>query len=824
MATLLTVIGFVLPAEAQIRMGGSKNQIDISYTNPKRYEIGGITISGTRFLDPATMKSITGLKEGDEIQIPGEKISNAIKKLWDQNILGDVEVNITKVDGNYIFLDFKVKERPRLSKFSFRGVRKGVADDLKEKIHLIRGRIVTDALVKNTQNVIKKFLSEKGYMNATVNVIQIQDSAVTNTVALRFEIDKKTKVKINRINFEGNTQYTDEALRKKFKETKQRRIWRVFKASRFRKDNYEKDKKSLIEYYNKQGFRDAVITSDTVYTHDSKSVNVDIKIDEGNRYYFRDIKWTGNYLYDSKTLDRVLGIGKGDIYNMETLNRKLEYNPSGMDISSLYMDDGYLFFHVEPVEVAVENDSIDIEMRITEGNQAIINKINVSGNTKTNDHVILREIRTLPGQKFSRSDLIRSQREISQLGYFDPEQIGMVPVPDPEKGTVDINYTVVERPSDQVELSGGWGGYYGFVGTLGLTFNNFSARNMTKLSEWTPLPGGDGQRLSLRMQANGQQYQSYSASFTEPWLGGKKPNSFTVALTHSKQTASATADLGVSGVTVSLGKRLKKPDDFFTLMNSLSLQRYYLHNYGLSGFTFNNGPCNVVSYTTTLARNSINNPTFPSSGSSVSLSVSLTPPYSLFRKNNNFANEADRFKLIEYYKTMFDATWYTPLAKNLVLSTRAHMGWIAAYNNKLGIGPFERFKMGGSGLSSINFIFGYDIVGLRGYNDNKIGPAIAGSTDVGAGTIYNKFVTDIRYAVSTNPAATIYVLTFLEGGNNWGSAREYNPFKIYRSGGVGARVFMPAFGLLGIDYGWPFDVLPGNDGAQFHFTIGQQIR
>ena len=824
-ALLLLVTGCLMGVQAQIKLGGNSGRIDLNYSSPKKYEIGGITVSGTRFLDPNTMKSITGLREGDEINIPGEKISNAIKKLWDQNILGDVEVNITKVEGNYIFLDFKVRERPRLSKFIFKGIRKGEADDLKEKIHLIRGRIVTDALVKNTQNIIKKFYNEKGFMNAAVNIVQIQDSAVTNTVVLRIDIEKKRKVKINSITFEGNEKFPDETLRKKMKETKERRFWRIFKASKFQRTNYEKDKKSVLEFYNKEGYRDAAFTADTVYKHDDKSVNVNLKIAEGSRYYFRNIKWTGNYLYDNKTLDNVLNIHRGDIYNIETLNRKLEYNPSGLDISSLYMDDGYLFFRVDPVEVAVENDSIDIEMRISEGSQAIISKVNVSGNTKTNDHVI-REIRTYPGQKFSRSDLIRSQREISQLGYFNPEAIGINPVPDPAAGTVDINYTVEERPSDQVELSGGWGGYYGFVGTLGLTFNNFSVRNVPKLSEWTPLPGGDGQRLSMRVQANGQQYQTYSISFTEPWLGGKKPTSFTVGLSHSVQNAT-TGNLQVTGINVNLGRRLKKPDDFFTLMNSVSLQRYYLTNYVISsGLNFNNGPATVLSLTSTLSRNSINNPTFPTAGSNISLSFALTPPYSLFRQSNDFATDADRYKYIEYYKTMFDATWYTPLAKNLALSTRTHMGFIGSYSPKIGVGPFERFKMGGAGLSGFNYILGYDIIGLRGYPDPGTSGNINPQDKFGAGTMYNKFVTELRYAISTNPAATIFMLTFLEAGNNWDNLLAYNPFNVYRSTGVGARVFMPAFGLIGIDYGIPFDGVNGNKktAGQFHFTIGQQIR
>lgn len=831
--TLVLIVGLSLSGSAQIRIGDTDAPlIDISYTQPKTYEIGGIAVTGVKFLDPNALINMAGLRIGDEIRIPSETISNAVRKLWETNILGDVQINVTRVEGKLVFLELNLKERPRLSGFQFKGVSKGERDDLREKINLVRGRQVTDALISQVKTSIRKFFVEKGFLNTTVNIKQDDDSSTRgSTVQLRIEVDKKERVKVNDIRFEGLRAYDELTLRRKMEETKERRWYRLFKVSKFIKANYEKDKKAILEFYNKEGYRDAEIVSDSVYAHDGKSVNITMKVDEGNKYYFRNINWVGNYLYDSKTLSSILGVNRGDVYNMETLERRLQYNPTGADISSLYMDDGYLFFSVDPVEVNVENDSIDIEMRVYEGSQAIINKVNISGNTKTNDHVILREIRTLPGQKFSRADLIRTQRELAQLGYFDPEQIGIQPVPDPNKGTVDINYTVVERPSDQIELSGGWGGFFGFVGTVGLTFNNFSLRKMGHFRNWSPLPSGDGQRVSLRVQANGPVFQTYSFSFTEPWLGGKRPQSLTVSISHSVQNSFAartTSFLRMTSASASLGRRLKWPDDYFTIINSLNVQHYTLNNfliYGNQQDGFQNGNSTAISLNTTISRNSVNNPTFPTNGSTISLSVSATPPYSLFRANNKFSNFNDRFALIEYHKWMFDASWFTPLAKNLVLSTRTHLGFLGSYNDDLGIGPFERFKLGGSGLSGFNFILGYDVISQRGYKDSQV---LTNGNPNDGGIVYNKYVTELRYAISTNPAATIFGLAFFEAGNAWANYRDYSPFNVYRSVGIGARIFMPAFGMLGLDMGFPFDEVPTylNPSRQpeFHFTIGQQIR
>jgi outer membrane protein insertion porin family len=818
------------PAISQIRMQGSQN-IELDYTNPQKYEIGGITVSGTQFLDPAALIAVAGLKVGDQIQVPGEDISKAINKLWDQGILGHVEVSATKIEGRYIFLDFYLIERPRLSKFAFQGITKSQADDLREKVKLIRGKVVTDAVINTTKNTVRKYYLEKGYMNVKVNVTQKQDSVLPNSVILNINIDKQDKVKIGNVFFVNNDAISDNKLKKQMKNTKEKRFYKVFTSSKFLKSGFEDDKKAVIEYYNGQGYRDAQIVSDSVEKVSDDRINVYVTVSEGRKYYFRDITWNGNYLYDDNYLAGILAIKKGSVYSKETLDKRLSYNPSGFDITSLYMDDGYLFFNIEPVEVLVEGDSIDIEMRVSEGAQARIKDISVTGNTKTSDHVILRELRTIPGQKFSRADLIRSRNEIANLGYFDAEQIGMNPIPNPQDGTVDIKYTVVEKPSDQFTLSGGWGGLQGFVGTAGFVFNNFSLRKAGHLREWRPVPAGDGQRLSLNVQANGYRYQSYSLSFTEPWLGGRKPNSLSVSLSktisrqlsyyESKNTPNAPL-IKINGITVGLGRRLRWPDDFFVLSHSLSYFQYKLQNYQITP-GFSNGNSNSISLTNTLSRNSFDSPIFTRRGSSMSLSLNMTPPYSLFsdsRKNN--------FEWIEFHKWMFDASWFTTLLgkeRPLVLNTRAHFGFLGTYDNKVGIGPFERFKLGGSGLGVGNFIVGTEYVGLRGYEDATVTPSEAG------GVAFDKFVMELRYPISLNPSATVFVLGFAEAGNNFANYNQYNPYKLYRSAGVGARIFMAAFGLLGFDWGYGFDDYPAGPGSsgspkggRFHFMIGQQIR
>jgi outer membrane protein insertion porin family len=800
---------------------------------PQRYTLGGISISGARYLDANTLIGLTGLKIGDPITIPGEEVGKAIRKLWDQGILGDVSVSVDHFEGSKVFLDFNLKERPRLSKFDFTGIGKSQADELKNKIKLIRGKVVTDALLSNTKDQVRKFYTNKGFLDAKVNIVQVPDSSLSNSVSLNISVDKGAKVRIHDIVFEGNEAFKDGALKGKFKKTKEKKFPKILNSGKFQRTEFEEDKKKLIDFYNAQGYRDAVVVSDSL-ARDEKGLILTVRVDEGPKYYFRNISWNGNYLYDDKTLASVLAIKEGSVYSKETLDKRLNYNPTGQDVTSLYMNDGYLFFQIEPVETKVEGDSIDIEMRITEGVQARVKEINIAGNTKTSDHVVRRALYTLPGDKFSREQLIRSQRELATLGYFDPEKIGMNPVPNQADGTVDINYTVEEKPSDQITLSGGWGGYAGFIGTVGLVFNNFSLRKASSFRNWTPVPAGDGQRLALNVQANGLQYQAYSFSFTEPWLGGRKPNSFSFSLNKSIQRLGTNFDpktgqsIKVNSASVSLGRRLRWPDDYFTLSNSLSYSQYKLQNYNIFE-NFTNGNANNFTFNTTLSRNSIDNPTFTRRGSTLALSVNLTPPYSLFPGSHPNVNE-----WVEFHKWMFDASWFSPLVGKLVLNTRAHFGFIGSYNSSRQIGPFERFKLGGSGLGyggSSNFLVGTEYVGLRGYadpNDPESLPASRSSSN--GGVVYNKYVLEMRYPVSLNPAATVYVLGFAEAGNSFERYTDYNPYKLYRSAGLGARIFMSAFGLLGFDYGWGFDKIPmySNDQKQttgrFHFIIGQQIR
>ncbi|OKL41150.1 outer membrane protein assembly factor BamA [Pontibacter flavimaris] len=813
----------------------------IDYQQPRQYRIGEIKVSGYKFLDPIALTSLTGLKEGDMITVPGEDVSRAIQNLWDQGILGDVDVT-ARTEGEVIYLTFNLTERPRLSNFRFSGINKSQAETLRDKVTLQKGRIVTDAVLNSTRNVVREYYVDKSYLNVKVNITQRPDSILPNSVVLNIHVDKGDKVKVGDIEFVGNEAFKDKKLQRQLKNTKEKRFYKLFTSSKFNRTKFEEDKEALITFYNSQGYRDATIVSDSVYRISEDRLGIRITVDEGQQYFYRDIVWTGNYLYDDDYLARVLGISKGDVYDQVELEKRLTYNPAGIDVSALYQNDGYLFSSITPVEMRVEGDSIDLEMRVQEGPQATINKILISGNDKTSDHVILREIRTLPGQKYSRDDLIRTRNELAALGYFDPETIGLNPIPNPADGTVDIAYSVTERPNDQISLSGGWGGPIGAVGTVGLSLNNFSTRKMLDLSEWKPIPTGDGQRLSLNVQANGKAYQSYSFSFTEPWLGGRKPNSLSVSLFKTiyrrdpriynpyieVDDVNELSRLNVDGAAISLGRRLNWPDNYFYMNHSLSYNRYTLKDYGLFSIvqdgkmtTFDNGVSNSISIVNTLGRSSIDNPTFPRRGSTFSLSMNLTPPYSLF------SDRKDNFEYIEFNKWMFDASYFINVAGNLVFNTRAHFGFVGTYGSGE-VGPFERFKLGGSGLGGGNIFVGTEYIGLRGYDDESV---INSNNDrqllQAGGIAYNKFVFEARQLISPNPAATIYGLAFVEAGNNFGSYKDYNPFKLYRSAGVGARIFMAAFGLLGFDYAWRLDDLPGgmNDKrGMFHFIIGQQIR
>ncbi|TDB63508.1 outer membrane protein assembly factor BamA [Arundinibacter roseus] len=847
-ALLLACLSAISADAQRIGLGGNtkptatKEAPAINYADPKEYEVAEVTVSGTQFLDPNSMISISGLKAGDKMRVPGPAISSSIKRMMDFGTLDDVEILATKVEGGKVWLNIHIKERPRLYTVTFSGIRKGERETLNDKVKLIKGRVITPTVIKNTQLVIKKHFMDKGFYNTSVKVVQIPDST-RGQATLNFTIDKGNKVKIDEIIIEGNEAIADSKLKRKLKKTKEKKLWHLFTPSKYIPKTYDEDKEKLIAYYRKNGYRDATIEFDSIQNEGQETIKILMRIEEGPKYFYRSITWSGNYLHTTDRLNIILGLKKGDVYNPEELDKKINGIPGG-DVSSLYMDDGYLYFRALPVETSVLKDSIDIEIRIFEGKQATINRIILNGNTKTSDRVVLRELFTLPGQKFSKTELINTQRQLSQMGYFDPEKIQINPIPNQGDGTVDIEYTVEEKPSDQIELSGGWGGYIGFVGTLGLVFNNFSIRNIPNRSTWRPLPSGDGQKLSVRFQANGRQFQTYSLSFSEPWFGGKKPINFGVALTrtvyritdfasmYTRVAAGRQTFIGSyynNGITFSLGRRLKEPDRFLVLSHSLSLQRYRLDSLDFFSIGYNNGISNNITFNTTLSRNTLSDFQYPRSGSSFSLSATFTPPYSAFR-TRDFSDEQEKFKLVEYHKWMFDASWYATITGKLVLSARAHMGFLGSYGDKVGLSPFGRFIVGGSGLAGQGSfaLADQDIIGLRGYGDRKVGPLSPnGSLAGGGGVVYNKFVMELRYPVSLNPQATIFLLGFAEGGNNWGNYQDFNPFDIKRSAGVGARIFMPAFGLLGIDWGYGFDRIQGQNtrsGGQFHFTIGQQIR
>lgn len=799
---------------------------DISYSTPKEFEIGGITVSGAEYFNTTSVQRLSGLIVGEKIQVPGDKITKAIKTLWEQKVFSNIQISATKIEENRIFLDINIQELPRLSKFRFTGVKKSKQKDLREELKLTRGKVVNENLLISTRNEVKAHFIKKGFFHTTVEVTQSTDTTLQNYVILTINVNRGERVKIKEINFTGNTTIKDGALRRTLKDTKRSRFYNIFTTSKYIPHVYDKDKLGIIEKYNEKGFRDAKIGADTIYNINKKFINIDIQVNEGNKYYFRDIKWVGNTIHSSEKLDRILDIKRGDVYNKKTLDARLFMNQNGRDVSSLYLDDGYLFFQVAAVEVNIENDSIDYEMRIYEGKQAVINNVTIIGNTKTRDHVIRREIRTSPGQLFSRSDIIRTQRELSQLGYFNPETLGVNPKPDQENGTVDIEYVVEEKPSDQIELSGGWDGGR-ILGTLGVSFNNFSARNFFKGEAWRPLPAGDGQRLSLRAQSSGPQYQSYNMSFTEPWLGGRKPNSLSISLTHSAQgNGLPTSDarnqsIKIYGASVGLGQRLKFPDDFFTLYNEISYQYYVLNNY-FSTFAFANGYANNISFQSVLSRNSVNSPIYPRSGSVTTLSVKLTPPYSFFRSPNTNYNDLsaqEKNKYVEYHKWKFQTSWFSTLVGDLVLNTKAGFGYLGAYSKELGTSPFERFYLGGDGLSGFS-LDGREIIKFRGYGNGDLSP------NQGAAFI-TKYTAELRYPLTLNPSATIYGLVFGQAGNSWAKFSEGNPFQMNKSAGVGIRIFMPMFGLLGLDWGYRFDDIPGktdpNSHTEIHFSIGNNI-
>jgi outer membrane protein insertion porin family len=805
------------------------NGLILNYENPAKYVIGGITVTGTETFDRNILTLLSGLSLDQTISVPGDELKQAMQKIWAQKLFANVEIKCTGLNGNKIFININVVERPRMSKYSIKGLKKSETKNLREEITLQKNQIITENLMNKTRKEITDYYFEKGFYNVKISMVKEDDPETPNYQLLRIDVVKGQRVKLNKYVFIGNENLTDKKILKMLKPKPKYKKINIFASSKFVEATYKEAKPKIVAKYQSMGYRDARIEYDSIKRVGENRVDMVIKINEGNKFFFRNIAWIGNTKYTSGFLDSILGIKYGEIFDQSKLDTRLFMNPSGYDVSSIYMDDGYLFFNIMPMEVLVENDSIDLEIRIHEGKQATIENIFVSGNDKTNDKVILRTLRTRPGQKFSRSDIQRSMRELAQMGYFDPEQLDVNPIPNPQKGTVDIEYKVVEKPSDQIEASGGWGGFSGFVGTIGLSLNNFSSKKMFKKGGWSPVPSGDGQRLTLRAQSNGLGYQGYNFSFTEPWLGGKKPNQFTVSLFHSIQTNYKQksdpdrADFTTTGGTIQLGKLLKWPDDYFTWSNSLTYQRYTLNNWNNFGseIGFTNGYANNLSLTSTISRNSVDNPIYPRSGSSFTLNMQFTPPYSMFNnKDYSTASQQERFKWVEYHKWKFDAIWYIEPVKKLVITPQFRFGMIGLYDQNVGYTPFEQFRVGGSGLVGFT-VYGTDIISQRGYADGTVSSPNGGPN--GTMPMYTKYTLEARYPLSLNPSATIYGISFLEAGNTWSSARNFDPFDVKRAAGVGIRLFLPMFGMLGFDYAWGIDNPNKFDVGQFHFFLGQQF-
>jgi len=845
---VITLYFVVLSAVAFGQLGGGGRQgqrrptvsdDEISYLNPKEYVIGGISVSGTQNLDKDILIQISKLTPGDRIEVPGDATANAVKNLWSQGLFDDVKLNVAQVKADTIFFDIAVVERPRLTRIDILGVRKGQADDIREKLNDKKGKIVNEALLSNSTAIIKKYFNEKGYLFAELAFNQKKDPADANNVILEIKVDKHSKTKINDIKFTGNEEFSSRQLKKFLKKTKERSYVNILRSGKFLQDKYDEDKRSLVAKMQAKGYRDAEIVSDTVIRNSNETVKIAIKLYEGPKYYFGDIKFAGNAVYNTPYLMNLLGIKSGDVFSEEKLEKKLRGSQSGDDVSSVYLNNGYLTFNIDPVQTKIRKDTVDLELRIFEGPQYTISKVSLKGNDITHDRVVMREIRTKPGQKFSKEAVVRTTREIAQLGNFDEQKTDVRPIPNPADGTVDIEYTVAEKPSDQIELSGGFGGGR-IIGTLGLTFNNFSARNLFNLKEWKPLPKGDGQKLSVRGQTNGKYYQSYSFSFSEPWLGGKQPVYFGISAftsLQSNQYYNTIADdqlsrIRMNGITFSLGKRMKWPDDYFQSNTSANFQQYKLKNYDV-GFNFNNGTAYNFNLSQQFSRNSVDAPVYPTSGSHLRLTVQATPPYSLFNNvNYRTDGKADVYKFVEYHKWKFESQWYQRIAGKMVLKAQAQFGFIGMYNKAVGQTVFERFRLGGDGMQGYNFIQSSEIIGLRGYQNNSIIPATLGTAaDRGraqnsGSPIFNKYILELRYPLTLSQQAQVFGLVFAEGGNTWDRFRDFAPFNIRRSVGVGARIFLPIFGLLGIDYGYGFDNIPGLPDAnkgQFHFSIAQQL-
>ena len=819
---------------------------ETSYIKGNEYILKDVSVSGLKNFNEQTVITYTGLKEGQKIRIPGEQISAIISKLWKLDLFSDINFYLTNIQDGEASIQIDIKELPTLSEFKITGLKKSKIETIVSETELKKGKKITENFIKTTKNYIINKYKKDGFLNTKVSINILPDSSEVNFSKMLIKVDLGERVKINQINFTGNEITKSSKLKKKMKKTKTKLFGRFWKKSKFIEKEYKEDLTSILDFYKEKGYRDARIITDSVIT-DNNNITINIDLQEGNKYYFGDISFLGNSVYSDAQLSRALGLFKGDTYNGVLLKKRISDNtkPDGEDLSNLYQNNGYLFSNINPVEVSVENDTINFEIRVVEGKPAYFNKITVVGNTRTNDHVIYRELRTKPGNIYSKSQIVRTVRELGQMGFFDPEQISPdFKNVDPNAGTVDIEYGLVEKGASQVELQGGYGGG-GFIGTLGLSFNNFSVRGLKDKSAYKPLPMGDGQALSLRLQAN-RFYNTASFSFSEPWLGGRQPVSFSTSISRTKQyrydyftgQANKNQFFEITGAQIGLAKKLRVPDDYFQLSQSIGYQYYNLSNYYTGLFTFGDGKSNNIFYQVILARdNTFVNPVFPLGGSQFAISAKLSLPYSLFNNidYDDLENQAEyqnedgepdqakidqeKFKWLEFYKVKFNGTWYTRLVDKFVLKTHAEFGFLGAYNNKRGIIPFDRFYLGGDGMSQYA-MDGRETVALRGYTNQSL------SSQDGS-TIYNKFSLELRYPITLKPSASIFALTFLESGNGYDSFREFNPFNAKRSAGLGIRIFMPAFGLLGIDFGYGFDSQFAGDlnahGWETHFVIGQNF-
>ena len=854
---------------------------ETTFEDGKQYILGGLTVTGLQSYNEQTVKTYTGLRVGQPIKIPGDEISAIIKKLWGLELFSNVEMYYTKIEGDKIFLELNILERPTLNNVTVYGVKKRKVEDIVNDTDLKKGKKITESLIANTKNYLQNKYKKQGFLNAKVSIATAADTSGTNVQNMVINVNKGDKVKIRNIVFEGNEKLSNKRLRKSLKKTKKKKLYRFWKKSKYIAADYKEDLSNLVDTYAERGYRDARVVSDTFVKVNDKNIDLTIKVEEGDKYYFGDINFVGNTVYSDRILAQVLGIKKGDTYNGVLLKERVADNskPDANDLTNLYQNNGYLFSSINPVEVSAVNDTIDFEIRIIEGKETFLDHITVRGNDKTNDHVIFRELYTRPGQRYSKENIVRTIRELGQLGFFDAEQIVPdIQNPNPNEGTVDIEYSLVESGSSQIELQGGFGGG-GFIGTLGLSFSNFSIKNIFNGEAYKPVPMGDGQTFALRLQAS-RTFRVYSLNFSEPWLGGKKPVRFNLSLSRTQQFATGYDSRGridvdksrgfaITGISTGLAKRVQWPDDYFTISHALSYQLYDFNNYNSGLFNFGNGSSNSLSYTFGISRSS-QGPSriFPLSGSNFEFTAKFTPPYSLFsskdykqlKEDINTTTERlyeiganptsieeqleydqlskdlermeeDRFKLLEYYKIKFKGDWYTNLVDKLVLRTNAEFGFLGAYNHDIGDVPFERFYVGGDGLGNFT-LDGRDVIQLRGYENQSLTPyinnAITGALQQDGGTIYNKFSLELRYPLTLKPTASIYALSFLEAGNAFNNFNEYNPFQLKRSAGVGLRIFMPAFGLLGIDFGYGFDTdaRPGSTGPsgwQTHFIIGQQF-